>query len=62
MPKDGISTLAFPFVGQSFELQIYEQRLRTHSATCVCLAGKIEGKGLFADISGNSVSIQEGQG
>lgn len=60
MSKDGISTLAFPFVGQSFELQIYEQRLRVHSATCVCLAGKIESKGLF--ISGNSVSTQEGRG
>lgn len=39
-------------MGKSFELQIYEQRLRMHSAICACLIGKIEGKGLFTDVLG----------
>lgn len=61
--KEKISTLVFPFVGQSFELQIYEQRLFMHSTSPVhvCLTGKIEGKGLFTDIFENNISTQGGQ-
>lgn len=62
--KEEISALVFPFVAQSFELQIYEQRLFMHSASPVhvCLTGKMEGKGLFTDIFENNIRTQGGQG
>lgn len=61
--KEKISILVFPFAGQSFELQIYEQRLFMHSTSPVhvCLTGKMEGKGLFTDIFESNVSTQGGQ-
>lgn len=62
--KKQISTLVFfPFVGQSFELQIDEPRLFMHSTSPVhvCLTGKMEGKGLFKDIFENNISTQGGQ-
>ena len=50
--KEKILTFVFRFVGQSFELQIDEQRLFMHSTSPVhvCLTAKMEGKGLFKDI------------
>lgn len=61
--KEKISIFVFPFVGQSFELQIDEQRLFMHSTSPVhvCLTAKMEGKGLFKDIFENSISTQGGQ-
>lgn len=58
--KEKISTAP---QGQSFELQIDEQRSFMHSTSPVhvCLTGKMEGKGLFKDIFENSISTQGGQ-
>lgn len=61
--KERFSIPAFPFAGQAFELQIYEQRLFMHSPSLVhvCLIGEMEGKGLFTDIFENNIGTQGGQ-